>query len=120
TDIDPNRSRQIQLHPYRLPYDEDMFDVIISTSVLEHARNPEEYFPEMWRVMKPGGVAMHLLPGKWYLPYEPHILVPLANFFYPNCPTWWFSMWTLLGHRAPGEKGMTWREATRAYRNYYD
>jgi hypothetical protein len=29
-------------------------------------------------------------------------------------------MWALLGHRAPGEKGMTWRETTQAYRQYYD
>lgn len=60
-DIDPDRSRQIQFNPYRLPYDNDMFDVVMSTSVLEHARNPEEYLPEMRRVLKPGGVAMHLL-----------------------------------------------------------
>lgn len=120
SDIDPTRSRQIQRSPYHLPYDDDMFDVVLSTSVLEHARNPEEYMPEIKRVLKPGGMAMHLLPGKWYLPYEPHILVPLANFFYPNCPTWWFAMWALMGHRAPGEKGMTWRETTQAYRNYYD
>jgi SAM-dependent methyltransferase len=119
-DIDPMRSRQIQQRPYRLPYEDEMFDIVMSTSVLEHARNPEEYMPEIRRVLKTGGVAMHLLPGKWYLPYEPHILVPLANFFYPNCPTWWFAMWALLGHRAPGEKGMTWRETTQAYRQYYD
>jgi SAM-dependent methyltransferase len=97
-----------------------MFDIVMSTSVLEHARNPEEYMPEMRRVLKSGGVAMHLLPGKWYLPYEPHILVLFANFFYPHCPTWWFAMWALLGHRAPGEKGMNWQETTQAYRQYYD
>lgn len=117
---DPDHFRQIQRAPYRLPFDDNSFDVIISTSVLEHARNPEEYFPEIHRLLKVGGVSMHLLPGKWYLPYEPHILVPLANWFYPNCPTWWFAMWTLMGQRAGSEKGMTWREATRSYRKYYD
>ncbi|MGB9116597.1 class I SAM-dependent methyltransferase [Bradyrhizobium sp.] len=119
-DMDPRKSRQIQQNPYRLPYDDAMFDIVMSTSVLEHARNPEEYMPEMRRVLKPGGAAMHLLPGKWYLPYEPHILVPLANYFYPNCPTWWFAMFAFFGHRAPGEKGMNWRETTQAYRQYYD
>ncbi len=119
-DADPSRSRQITQNPYRIPYDDESFDIVISTSVLEHARNPEEYMPELRRVLKPGGAAMHLLPGKWYLPYEPHILVPLANFFYPHCPTWWFAMWTLLGQRAPSEKGMTWREAAQSYRTYYD
>jgi 2-polyprenyl-3-methyl-5-hydroxy-6-metoxy-1,4-benzoquinol methylase len=35
-DIDPNRSRQIQRDPYRLPYDDGMFDIVISTSLDFH------------------------------------------------------------------------------------
>src|SRR5262245_15640403 len=66
----PQRFKQIAQAPYRLPYDDASFDVVLSTSVLEHARNPEEYLVEIRRVLAPGGVAMHLLPGKWYLPYE--------------------------------------------------
>ena len=49
-DTDPKRSRQIQQSPYRLPYRDEMFDIVMSTSVLEHARNPEEYMPEIRRV----------------------------------------------------------------------
>ena len=63
---------------------------------------------------------MHLLPGKWYLPYEPHILVPLANYFYPNCPTWWFAFWMLVGLRHPEHKRLRWREAVKACRDFYD
>src|SRR5262249_50773782 len=37
------RFRKIEQAPYRLPYDDVSFDVVLSTSVLEHARNPEEY-----------------------------------------------------------------------------
>src|SRR5262249_48932967 len=59
---------KIELSPYRLPFDADSFDIVLSTSVLEHANNPGEYLPEIHRVLKPGGTAMHLLPGKWYLP----------------------------------------------------
>jgi len=76
------RCREIGTAPYRLPFENDFFDVVLSTSVLEHARNPHEYLAEIRRVLKPNGVAMHLFPGKWYLPREPHILVPLANYFY--------------------------------------
>jgi SAM-dependent methyltransferase len=88
--------------------------------VLEHARNPDEYLLEIRRVLKLGGVAMHLLPGKWYLPYEPHILVPLANYFYPSCPTWWFALWMLIGKRHPHHKELSWREAVKACRDFYD
>lgn len=62
----------ISLVPYRLPYEDETFDVVISTSVLEHAQNKEELFVEIRRVLKTGGFAMHLFPAKWYLPSEPH------------------------------------------------
>jgi SAM-dependent methyltransferase len=115
---DPGRCKQIQQTPYRLPFDDACFDVVLSSSVLEHARNPEEYLREIRRVLQPGGCAMHLFPGKWYLPCEPHIQVPLANYFYPNCPTWWFALWTLLGQRSRHHKTLGWRETTNAYREF--
>jgi 2-polyprenyl-3-methyl-5-hydroxy-6-metoxy-1,4-benzoquinol methylase len=34
---------QIHPAPYRLPFDDACFDIVVSTSVLEHARNPDEY-----------------------------------------------------------------------------
>ena len=114
------RIKEISRAPYRFPFDDECFDVVVSTSVLEHARNPEEYLMEIRRVLKPGGFAMHLLPGKWYLPYEPHILVPLANYFYPKCPTWWFGLWMLLWRRHPHYKALGWREAVKACRDFYD
>jgi SAM-dependent methyltransferase len=116
----PQRLKQIDPSPYRFPFDDECFDIVLSTSVLEHARNPDEYLREMFRVLKPGGVAMHLLPGKWYLPYEPHILVPLANYFYPRCPTWWFALWMLLGLRHPEHRRLPLRAAVKACRDFYD
>ena len=116
----PQRCKQIGSDPYRLPFDDESFHVVLSTSVLEHARNPDEYLKEIFRVLKPGGTAMHLLPGKWYLPYEPHILVPFANYFYPNCPTWWFALWALLGPSHPEHKALRWRERVKACRDFYD
>src|SRR5712691_3060774 len=115
---DPQRCKIIQEHPYRFPFDDGSFDVVVSSSVLEHARNPDEYLQEFRRVLKPGGSAMHIFPGKWYLPCEPHIQVPLANYFFPNCPTWWFAFWTLVGQRSRHHKGLGWRETTEAYREF--
>ncbi|MGA7489035.1 MAG: class I SAM-dependent methyltransferase [Xanthobacteraceae bacterium] len=116
----PQRFGQIDLDPYRLPFDDASFDVVVSTSVLEHARNPEQYLVEIRRVLRPGGAAMHLLPGKWYLPYEPHIRVPLANYFYPNCPSWWFAFWMLVGKRHPHHQDLDLRDAVKACRDFYD
>jgi len=82
--------------PYRLPYDDNSFDLLFSTSVLEHVRNLRECLQEMHRILRPGGVSMHYFPAKWYLPAEPHTRIPLANYFRPPCPSWWISLWLLL------------------------
>jgi SAM-dependent methyltransferase len=99
----------IALDPYRLPFDARTFDVVISTSVLEHAQNKAECFREIHRVLKPGGTAMHIYPGKWYLPCEPHIFVPLVNFLWPDCPKWWLGLWAMLGVRNAFQRGQSWR-----------
>ena len=36
----PERCHKIGVSPYRLPFDDETFDVIVSTSVLEHAKIP--------------------------------------------------------------------------------
>ena len=104
--------RVIEKKPYKFPFEDNDFDIVISTSVLEHAQNTEEIFQEIKRVLKPGGYAMHMYPSKWYLPTEPHINVPLVNFFWPKCPKWWLSMWHFFGIRAEIQKGKNWKEVT--------
>jgi SAM-dependent methyltransferase len=108
----------ISANPYRLPFDDRRFDVVISTSVLEHAQNKDELFREIHRVLKPGGVAIHLYPSKWYLPTEPHIYVPLVNMFWPNCPKWWLSFWAWAGIRNEFQQQMPWREVSAINANY--
>jgi SAM-dependent methyltransferase len=98
--------------PYRLPFADQTFDVVVSTSVLEHAQNTEEVFREIHRVLKAGGYSMHLLPSRWYLPAEPHIYVPLVNFMWPRCPRWWLALWAILGIRNEFQAGRSWREVT--------
>lgn len=113
-----DRVRMIERNPYRIPYDDNFFDVVVSTSVLEHAQNTEELFREIKRVLKPGGLALHLFPTRWYLPHEPHIFVPLSNFFGNNVPRWWLAMWAKLGKRNQFQQGKSAAEVTELNVNY--
>jgi hypothetical protein len=57
---------------------------------------------------------MHLYPGKWYLPREPHIHVPFVNMLWPRCPLWWLGLWALLGIRNEFQRGLPWRAVVAA------
>jgi SAM-dependent methyltransferase len=115
---DRDRFSLISLNPYHLPYEDGTFDAVISTSVLEHAQNKEEVFREIRRVLRKSGWSMHLFPGKWYLPSEPHIYVPLVNWFWPRVPRWWLALWALAGIRNEYQQGMPWREVVDANAAY--
>jgi SAM-dependent methyltransferase len=117
-DAHVERFSTISLVPYRLPYEDKRFGVVISTSVLEHAQNKDELFVEIRRVLKIGGYSMHLFPGKWYLPSEPHIHVPFLNFFWPNCARWWIALWALLGVRNEFQQDKPWKEVAEANYEY--
>ena len=107
---DPSRLKVITHQPYRLPYAADSFDVVFSTSVFEHVRDKNAGLNEIYRVLRPGGYAMHLFPSKWYLPQEPHIRVPLLNFWQPYCPASWIAFWAWLGVRSRTQRELPWRE----------
>lgn len=92
--------------PYRLPFDDGFFDVIISDTVLEHVRNYPEMISEFSRVLKPGGLMMHIFPARFRL-VEPHVFVPLASFFTPR---WWLRAWAALGVRNEYQRHFTARE----------
>ncbi len=46
-----------------LPFPDRYFDVVFSSSVLEHISHLEEFQKEMLRVLKPSGCAVHVVPG---------------------------------------------------------
>ncbi len=46
----------------RLPYDDNSFDAVISSNVLEHIKNLHDSFAEMTRVLKPNGIMIHSMP----------------------------------------------------------
>jgi len=45
-----------------LPFDDEEFDSILCTEVLEHCLDPQHVVREMWRVLKPGGHALITIP----------------------------------------------------------
>lgn len=52
-----------------LPYEDNFFDVVYSKSVIEHFYYPEKLVQEMYRVLKPGGIAITLCPD-WEFNYR--------------------------------------------------
>ena len=54
------------IHPYRLPYDDNFFDAVIGSGVLEHVPIDSESLKELYRVVRPGGVfVMTMLPNRY-------------------------------------------------------
>lgn len=110
--------RPISEDPYRLPFPNDSFAFVISTSVFEHAQDAETCMGEIHRVLRPGGTAVHAFPGKWYLPVEPHIYVPLVNWFWPRVVRPWLALWAMAGIRNEYQQGLSWREVMRLNETY--
>lgn len=52
-----------------IPYEDNSFDVVYSKSVIEHFYYPERMAREMFRVLKPGGLAITLCPD-WEFNYR--------------------------------------------------
>jgi SAM-dependent methyltransferase len=100
--------------PYRLPFDDGMFDVVISDQVMEHVRNYPDVIREFARVLRPGGLMLHMFPSRYRL-VEPHQMVPFASFFRP---WWWLKLWARLGVRNRFQKGMPAREVADYNRHW--
>lgn len=94
---------------YRLPFDDNTFDVIISDQVFEHVRNYGEVLSELARVGKPGAAMLHIFPARYRL-IEGHIGVPLACFFRPR---WWLWLWARLGVRNEYQRGLSVAETVK-------
>jgi SAM-dependent methyltransferase len=95
--------------PYRLPYEDQSFDLAVSNHVFEHVQNPEEAFAELARVVKPSGASLHHFPSR-YTPIEPHTYVPLATVIRARP---WLWLWALVGVRNEFQQGLSADETVR-------
>jgi len=52
----------------KIPFDDNTFDIVFSSNVLEHIPHIFEFQKEIQRVLKPEGIAIHILPSSsWRL-----------------------------------------------------
>jgi SAM-dependent methyltransferase len=108
--------RLIDEKNYRLPFDDNQFDLIFSHQVLEHVMDYDAAFREIRRVLKPGGVTVHIFPSR-HTPVETHVWVPLGTMIRTQS---WLYFWASMGIRNEFQKGLTARhvaELNHAYLN---
>ena len=108
------RLRRITMEPYALPFEDDMFDFLYSEYVLEHVQNYDEMLAEIHRVLRPGGVSLHVFAPR-YSPIEPHVKAPLATLIQG---TPWMFLCMSLGFSRPMWQGRSRREAAREASEY--
>ncbi len=76
-----------------IPFDDDYFDIVLSTEVIEHTANPKKAVKEMCRVLKKNGILIITVPNKMWYP-----IVVIANFIkirpYEGYENWvgWFEL----------------------------
>jgi SAM-dependent methyltransferase len=108
--VDRGILRPIPMDPYRLPFDDASFDVVISDMVFEHVMDYPTTLREIQRVLKPGGAFLHLFAPRYSLT-EPHIHVPLATMTHAR---WWLKIWALLGVRNEFQRKLSAAETVEA------
>lgn len=87
--------KRIATDPYRLPYEDHAFDVVYSITVFEHVMDYDAALAEIRRVLKPGGISVHVFPSRWK-PIETHAYVPFASSIQSRR---WLYLWALAGIR---------------------
>lgn len=85
-DRDQEQNRQtegfhfVQADGCLLPLLSSRFDVVLLNHVLEHVSSSEALLDEVWRVLKPGGLAYLACPNRYSL-VEPHYRLPFLSWF---------------------------------------
>jgi ubiquinone/menaquinone biosynthesis C-methylase UbiE len=106
--------RMMDMKNYRIPFEDNTFDVVISDQVFEHVQNYPEALAEIKRVLKPGGCGLHVIPSRYRF-IEGHVFIPLATVIrsYP-----YLAFWAFLGVRNEYQQGLGWREVAKLNYDY--
>lgn len=87
-------------HGEAIPFPDDHFDFVFSSTALAHAENPERVLDESLRVLKPGG-ALHFVFPNYGSFFEGHYALP----WIPHLPRWLGRLWVRLWGRDPAFLG---------------
>jgi SAM-dependent methyltransferase len=68
-----------------LPYNDGLFDIVLSHEVLEHVGDERKAVNEAFRVLKPGGRLVVFVPNRWY-PFETHGIYWRGTYHFGNIP----------------------------------
>jgi len=63
----------------RLTFENDLFDVVITSDVMEHVFDPSKAFSEIFRVLKSGGLHIFSIPNAWPFPQESTTRAEIVN-----------------------------------------
>lgn len=91
----------------KLPYENNMFDIIWSHEVLEHVNDDKEVLKELVRVLKPGGELIVFTPNRLW-PIETHGIYIGNHYEFGNIP---FVTWL---------PNFIYKKLTPHVRNYFD
>ena len=88
--------RAIAHDSYKIPFESESFDYVVSSVVFEHVMDYSQSLEEIYRVLKHGGQSFHIFPSR-YCFIEPHTRVPFGAVIY-NYP--YFYLWYLIFGRS--------------------
>ncbi len=108
------RLRRIDEKNGLIPFADSLFDFVFSDQVLEHVQDHALAFAELARVLKPGGISLHIFPAR-LKPTEAHVQVPFAGVFQHQ---WWLTLWAGLGIRNSFQQGKSVREVVALNSQY--
>ncbi len=104
--------RVLQRDPYRVPFPDGFFGFLSSHQVLEHVKNLDVVLSETARVLRPGGISVHIFPARWR-PLEGHTFVPFAGVIQQEG---YLKFWARCGIRNEFQRGLDFRDT--AQRNF--
>lgn len=100
---------------YKLPFDDQHFDVVITTHVIEHVADLDSFFKEAARVLRAGGAMANMYPSR-ACPIEAHTYIP----FYPWLPfDFMLRLAARAGIRNEFQKGLNDADVIDSNRRYF-
>jgi SAM-dependent methyltransferase len=106
--------RRMDFDDYRIPFADNSFAFVFSDQVMEHVQDHAAALREIWRVLQPGGVSLHIFPARWK-PLESHVLTPFAGVWQNRA---WLAMWAYAGVRTGPQKGLAVKEIVERNHEY--